>query len=68
MLIFTPQNGSEAVGDENRPKFFKANFIPLELTIHCRFYIIMGRIKFCLCLKKKQAKKLIFASEIALRV
>jgi hypothetical protein len=23
----------EAVGDENRPKFFKANFIPLKLTI-----------------------------------
>ncbi len=22
----------EAVGDENRPKFFKANFIPLKLT------------------------------------
>jgi hypothetical protein len=32
MLIFTPQKGLEAVGDENRPKFFKANFIPLKLT------------------------------------
>ncbi len=28
----------------------------------------MGRIKFSLCLKEKQAKKLIFAFEIALRV
>jgi hypothetical protein len=28
----------------------------------------MGRIKCSLCLKQKQAKKLIFASEIALRV
>jgi hypothetical protein len=29
---------------------------------------ILGKIKCNLCLKKKQAKKLIFASEIALRV
>ena len=28
----------------------------------------MGRIKYSLCLKKKQAKKLIFAPKIALRV
>jgi hypothetical protein len=28
----------------------------------------MGRIKCSLCLKKKQAKKLIFAPKIALRV
>ena len=27
----------KAVGDENRPKFFKANFILLELTILCVF-------------------------------
>jgi hypothetical protein len=27
----------KAVGDENRPKFFKANFIPFELTILCVF-------------------------------
>jgi hypothetical protein len=27
----------KAVGDENRPKFFKAYFIPLELTILCLF-------------------------------
>ena len=32
MLIFIPQNALEAVGDENRPKFFKAYFIPLKLT------------------------------------
>jgi hypothetical protein len=37
MLIFIPKNGSLAVGDENRPKFFKANIIPLELTILCGF-------------------------------
>ena len=58
----------KAVGDENPPKFFKANFIPLELTILCLFYIIMGRIKCSLCFTKKQAKKLIFAPKIALRV
>ncbi len=28
----------------------------------------MGKIKFSLCLEKKQAKKLIFAPKIALRV
>ncbi len=27
----------EVVGYENRPKFFKANFIPLELTILCLY-------------------------------
>ncbi len=32
------------------------------------FYIITGRIKCSLCLKKKQDKKLIFAPKIALRV
>ena len=38
MLIFIPQNGSESVGDENRPKFFKANFNPLKLTF-LRFFL-----------------------------
>ena len=28
----------EAVGDENRPKFFKANFNPLKLTF-LRFFL-----------------------------
>ncbi len=28
MLIFIPQTALETVSDENRPKFFKANFIP----------------------------------------
>ncbi len=37
MLIFIPQNGSESESDENRPQFYKANFIPLELTILCLF-------------------------------
>ncbi len=32
MLIFLPQTALKAVGDENRPKCFKANFIPLKLT------------------------------------
>jgi hypothetical protein len=32
MLIFTPQNAPEAVGEENRTKFFQANFNPLKLT------------------------------------
>jgi hypothetical protein len=58
----------KVIRDENRTKFFKANFIPLELTILVFFYIIMGRIKCSLCFKKKQAKKLFFAPKIALRV
>jgi hypothetical protein len=37
MLKFIPQTALKAVGDENRPKFFKAKFIPLELTILCLF-------------------------------
>ncbi len=32
MLTFTPQTAQEAVGDENRPNFFKANFIASKLT------------------------------------
>ncbi len=31
-LYFFLKTALEAVGDENRPKFFKANFIPLKLT------------------------------------
>ena len=30
--IYSSKMALEAVGDENRPKFFKANFIPLKLT------------------------------------
>ncbi len=30
--IYPLKTALEAVGDENRPKFFKANFIPLKLT------------------------------------
>ncbi len=30
--IYPLKMALEAVGDENRPKFFKANFIPLKLT------------------------------------
>ena len=61
MLILSLKTALKSVCDENQPKFFKANFIPLELTILCLFYIIMGRLKCSLCFKKKQAKKLIFA-------
>ncbi len=57
----------EAVSDENRPKFFKANFIPLKLTYLRFFWLIMGKIKCSLCLKKP-AKKSIFVPKIALRV
>jgi hypothetical protein len=31
-LYFVLKTALEAVGDENRPKFLKANFIPLKLT------------------------------------
>ncbi len=37
MLILSLKTALKAVGDENRPKFFKANFIPLESTILCLF-------------------------------
>jgi hypothetical protein len=48
----------EAVGDEIRPKCFKANFIPLKLTFLRFIWLIMGNIKCSLCLKgKEQAKK-----------
>ena len=47
----------EAVGDENRPKFFKAYFIPLKLTNLWIFCIILGKIKCYLCLKKKTGQK-----------
>ncbi len=47
----------EAVGDENRPKFFKANFNPLKLTFLRFFWLIMGKIK---CLKKKAGQKVNF--------
>ncbi len=30
--IYSSKTALEAVSDENRPKFFKANFIPLKLT------------------------------------
>ncbi len=34
MLIFTPHKiAPEAVGDENRTKFFRANFSPLKLDM-----------------------------------
>ncbi len=38
MLILTPQTALEAVGDENRPKSYKANFNPLKLTF-LRFFL-----------------------------
>ena len=38
MLIFIPQNALEAIGDENRPQFFKANLNPLKLTF-LRFFL-----------------------------
>ncbi len=33
--IYPLKTALKVVGDENWPKFFKANFIPLELTILC---------------------------------
>ncbi len=36
-LYLSLETALKAVGDENRPKFFKANFVPLELTILCLF-------------------------------
>ncbi len=50
----------EAVGDENRPKCFKANFNPLKLTFLRFFWLIMGKIKFSSCLKKKAGQKVNF--------
>ncbi len=48
---------------------FTSQFYPLRINHSLSFlYIIMGRIKCSLCLKKKQAKKLTFAPKIALRV
>ena len=35
--IYPSKTALKAVGDENRPKSFKANFIPLKLTILCLF-------------------------------
>ncbi len=52
----SPKTALEAVGDENRPKFLKANFIPLKLTFLWLFYIVMGKIKCRLRLKKSRPK------------
>jgi hypothetical protein len=57
----------ESVGDENWPKFFKANFIPLKLKFLLLFCIVMGRIKCSLCFIKKRAKKSVFDPKIDLR-
>ncbi len=54
----------EAVGDENRPKFFNAYFIPLKLT---NLWIFLHNFGQKFMFKKKQAKKLIFDPKIALR-
>jgi hypothetical protein len=37
MLILSLKTALKVVGDENQPKFFKANFIPVELTLLCLF-------------------------------
>ncbi len=47
--ILSLKTALEAVGDENRPKFFKANFNPLKLTFLRFFWLIMGKIKCSLC-------------------
>jgi hypothetical protein len=43
MLIFALKTALEAVGDENRPKFFNANFKPLKLTFLWFFLHIHGQ-------------------------
>jgi len=37
--IYPLKTALEAVSDENRPKFFKANFNPLKLTF-LRFFLV----------------------------
>ncbi len=47
----------EYVGDENRPKFFNANFYTLKINISLTFFcIFMGKIKCNLCFKKTGQK------------
>jgi hypothetical protein len=69
LIFFLPlRTAPEAVGDKNRPKFFKANFNPLKLTF-LRFFFGSSWAKLnVVYVLKKQAKKLIFAPKIALRV
>jgi hypothetical protein len=43
MLILSLKTALKSVCDENQPKFFKANFIPLELTILCLFLHNLGQ-------------------------
>jgi hypothetical protein len=65
MLIFTPQKGSVMkIG----LSFSKPILTPENYYFSDFLWLIMGKIKCSLCLKKKQAKKLIFAPKIALRV
>ncbi len=64
----TPKTALEAVGDENRPKFFKANFNPLTFNISQICFGSSWAKVNVIYFKKKQAKKFIFAPKIALRV
>ena len=69
LIFFLPlRTAPEAVGDKNRPKFFKANFNPLKLTFSDFFCSSWAKLNVVYVYKKKQAKKFIFAPKITLRV
>jgi hypothetical protein len=56
-----------SIGDENRTKFFKANFNPLKINTSLSFFGSSWAKLTVVYVKKKQAKKLNFAPKIALR-